>query len=62
MRKDFLAKLLYFGSLDTKKYRYVVNDHGNHATIERLPLDKLDTTAALTDWEVLRTIEEEGQE
>jgi hypothetical protein len=53
MTKKFIEKVLYMGTVDTKKYRYKVGqDVDGNAIIRRLPIEYLDTTAALDGWEV----------
>ena len=60
MTNDFIARILRERTLDTAKYRYIVteehDDTHQWAEIKRLPIDKLDTTAALTDWETVKRI------
>ena len=50
MTKEFENRVNKEGSVDTKNYRYCVRDN----KIVRIALDKLDTTAALTDWEIVK--------
>ncbi len=50
MTKAFENRVNKEGSVDTKNYRYCLR--GNK--IVRIALDKLDTTAALTDWETVK--------
>jgi hypothetical protein len=53
MTKKFIEKVLYLCIVDTKKYRYVANwDNEGNPIISRLPIEYLDTTAALDGWEV----------
>ena len=46
--------------MDTEKYRYIVKDchdaDGQWAEIRRLPIDQLDTTAAIDGWETIKVI------
>ena len=60
MTKAFEERILREHIVDTKQYRYIVtvehNANSQWAEIKRLPLDKLDTTAALTDWETVKRI------
>ena len=62
MKNEFIEKILNArtGSYDTAKYRYIVKDCYDSTRqwreIRRLPLDKLDTTAALTEWETVAVI------
>ena len=57
MTKQFTQKVLTIGSVDTRKYRYIVKECHNctaqWAEIHRLPLSVLDTTAAIDGWEVV---------
>ena len=55
MTKAFENKVIKMGMVDTKnyRYRYVVTDT---CRIERILLSKLDTTAAYTDWEVVKKL------
>lgn len=54
MTKQFLKHVITESIVDTKMYRYIYNT-GN-GNIERLPLGKLNTTYALTDWEVVGNV------
>lgn len=49
MKKEFLEKVKHEGIVDTRKYRYVYSN----GEIKRLPIEYLDTTAALSEWEVV---------
>ena len=57
MTKQFINRVLRELTVDTKQYRYNVVDCHNlneqWREIRRLPLSKLDTTAALTDWKTV---------
>lgn len=53
MKVDFIHKVLFMGSVDTKKYRYVAKDCGDFIQIRRIELDKLDTVSALDGWSVV---------
>lgn len=54
MTNAFINRLLREGVVDTRKYRYVLEDHGNGGYIvKRLPIILLDTTGALTEWETV---------
>lgn len=55
MTKAFEAKVIKYGSVDTKKYRYIFKVNFVGAEIKRIEIDKLDTTAALTEWETVKT-------
>ena len=50
MTKTFETRVKREGIVDTKNYRYCVRDN----KIVRIALDKLDTTAALADWEIVK--------
>lgn len=49
MRRSFYEKVKRHGSVDTRKYRYVIEDYGN---VARLPLEYLDTTRAEDGWKI----------
>lgn len=48
MKKQFIEKVINFGTIDTKTYRYRYDY--NDGKVYRIELSKLDTTAAYTDW------------
>ena len=50
MRRTFYEKVKKYGSVDTRKYRYVLEDYGN---VARLPLEYLDTTAE-DGWKIIK--------
>lgn len=54
MTNKFLKQVVNESIVDTKTNRYIYNT-GN-GNIERLPLEKLNTTYALTDWEVVGNV------
>ena len=60
MTKQFMEKVLKFRMVDTRNYRYVAEECHNAdeqwLEIRRLPLELLDTTAALTEWETVAKI------
>lgn len=60
MNQNFIERLMHERCIDTRNYRYIVTEehdaNSQWAEIKRLPLDKLDTTAALTDWETVKVI------
>lgn len=56
MTKQFLKRVVNESIVDTRKYRYTYNT-GN-GNIKRLPLEKLNTTYALTDWKVVRNVKD----
>lgn len=61
MTNAFTARILRERTVDTAKYRYIVTEEHDATAqwleIKRLPLAKLDTTAALTDWETVKRID-----
>lgn len=54
MKKQFLRRVVSESIIDTRKYRYTYN--AGNGNIERLLLEKLNTTYALTDWEVVGNV------
>lgn len=50
MRRSFYEKVKKYGTVDTRKYRYVLGDWGD---VSRLPLELLDTTEAYSAWEFI---------
>ena len=54
MTNRFLRSVVSESIIDTRKYRYTYN--AGNGNIERLPLEKLNTTYALTDWEVVGNV------
>lgn len=56
MTKQFLKRVVNESIVDTRKYRYTYNT-GN-GNIERLPLEKLNTTGSITDWEVVGNVKD----
>lgn len=60
MKKEFENRVLNERIVDTAQYRYAVaecRDAGSQwLEIRRLPLDKLDTTAAIDGWETVKVI------
>lgn len=54
MTNRFLRRVVSESIVDTRKYRYTYNT-GN-GNIERLPLEKLNTTDSITDWEIVRNV------
>lgn len=61
MKDSIRARVLQGEIVDTKKHRYILKECGNHekqwAEIRRLPLEYLDTTAAIDGWEVVEVVE-----
>lgn len=56
MKKQFLKQVVNESIVDTKTNRYIYNT-GN-GNIERLPLEKLNTTDSITDWEVVGNVKD----
>lgn len=60
MTKEFVERVMKERIVDTEKYRYMVTECHNSerqwAEIRRLPLDELDTTAAVDGWETVKVI------
>lgn len=54
MTNRFLRRVVSESIVDTREYRYTYN--AGNGNIERLPLGKLNTTYALTDWEVVGNV------
>ncbi len=54
MTNRFLRRVVSESIIDTRKYRYTYNaENGN---IERLQLNKLNTTKAISSWEIVGNI------
>lgn len=51
--KKFIEKVIANGSVDTKSYRYIVKDLPGRQEVRRLPICRLDTTAAIDGWETV---------
>lgn len=54
MKKDFIERVKKERIVDTKTYRYVVDEEMGQ--IKRLPIKNLDTTAAIDGWESVANI------
>ena len=54
MTKEFETRIQKERIVDTKNYRYVYECDFDKAVIKRLPIWELDTTAALTDWKIVK--------
>lgn len=54
MTKTFEKKVIYRGIIDTRNYRYIYVAGNIFACIKRLPLELLDTTAAIDGWETVK--------
>ena len=55
MKKEFWERVKWEIIVDTRKYRYVLDDDISleRPLIKRLPIEDLDTTAAIDGWEVV---------
>lgn len=53
MTKEFEMRVVTEWIVDTKKYRYILNNRG---WIMRMPIEYLDTTRALDGWEAIKCI------
>lgn len=53
MRKSVLDRLKVFGFVDTRNFRYVLDESGRFPVVRRLPLECLDRTSALDSWEIV---------
>ena len=56
MTNTLREKVLQNGTVDTKTYRYRFVECGDHGEIRRIPIDYLDTTAAIDGWETVEVI------
>ena len=54
MTKIFEQKVINHGIIDTRNYRYIYVAGNISACIKRLPLELLDTTAAIDGWETVK--------
>ena len=61
MNAKFIDKVIREGFVDTKNYRYVCRVDKTSAVVSRLPINRLDTTAALEPWEVVEVIAESDE-
>lgn len=63
MTKTFINRVLKERIVDTRNYRYVVKECYNideaWEEIRRLPIEDLDTTAAIDGWETVWTTKED---
>ena len=63
MTKAFINRVLIERIVDTRNYRYIVEECYNAddqwQEIRRLPIDDLDTTAAIDGWEAVWTSKED---
>lgn len=58
MTAKFIDWVIRDGVVDTMAYRYAFRADKTHAVVERLPINQLDTTAALEPWDVVEVIAE----
>ena len=56
MTNRFLRRVVSESIIDTQKYRYTYN--AGNGNIERLPLEKLNTTDSITDWKVVGNVKD----
>ncbi len=56
MTNRFLRRVVSESIIDTRKYRYTYN--AGNGNIERLPLEKLNTTDSITDWKVVGNVKD----
>lgn len=57
MTKAFFERVKREKVIDTRKYRYILDDVvGKTPCIKRLPIGDLDTTAAIDGWETVATL------
>ena len=57
MTKAFIERVKNERIVDTKKYRYILDDVvGKIPCIKRLPINDLETTAAIDGWETVTTL------
>lgn len=54
MKKEFENKVKELGTVDTKKYRYAYKAFNDHAEIQRILIEKLDTTEVISGWETVK--------
>lgn len=54
MTRKFLRRVVSESIIDTGKYRYTYN--AGNGNIERLQLNKLNTTEAISSWEIVGNI------
>lgn len=54
MTRTFERKVINNGIIDTRNYRYIYVAGNIFACIKRLPLELLDTTAAIDGWETVK--------
>ena len=58
MKKEFWERVKRERRLDTRKYRYIIDEdiRLERPLIKRLPIEDLDTTAAIDGWEVVKEL------
>ena len=58
MKKTFLRKIINEKVVDTRNYRYVLDTDCRLARplIKRIALDKLETTVAINEWEIIAEV------
>lgn len=53
---NFRKKLLDERCVETRKYRYIIAQEGEHVVIERLPLELIGTAKAFYSWEIVEIL------
>lgn len=56
MKVDFALKVIKYGVVDTKKYRYVYKTFPDYGEIKRLRVECLGTVKSFDDWETVKRI------
>ena len=58
MKKEFWERVKRERIVDTRKYRYIIDEdiRLERPWITRLPIEDLDTTAAIDGWEVVKEL------
>lgn len=57
MKKSFENRVMRERIVDTKSYRYMYECNAVKACIKRIAIDALDTIAANSSWEIVKTYE-----
>ena len=58
MKKEFWERVKRERIVDTRKYRYIIDEdiRLERPLIKRLPIEDLDTTSAIDGWEVVKEL------
>lgn len=56
MKKEFIDRVLKERVVDTARYRYKLVETDCKAEIVKLPIDLIETTAAIDGWETVQTV------